>query len=112
MGDFGKCYKSSRWWNPLLLEVHEDKNHANMAIFAFRVHDSRSDDEPRFLAGDGNSVYLMKVKKDDAIPEEAQWAMSVIGSAFSPGEVAAMVANAFGMNATTFAGRAGAAAEV
>lgn len=111
--DGGKCYKSSRWWNPLLLEVHEDKNHrANMAIFAFRVHDSRSDDEPRFLASDGNSVDLMKVKKDDAIPEEARWAMSVIGSAFSPGEVAAIVANAFGMNETTLTDGIGAAAEV
>lgn len=90
-----KTYISSRWWNPLLLNVHQDdSSNPNMGIFAWRVHDTRFDDEPKFLAGDGNSVYLLGVKKNDTIPQNAQWAVSVIGRAFSPGEAAAIALTA------------------
>merc|ERR1712217_54901 len=89
--DSRKSYKSSRWWNPLLLGVHTDKDaHPNMAEFAFRVHKTRNWDHPRFLAGDGKRVYLARVKANETIPPEAIWMVSAIGSSFSPGEVAAM----------------------
>lgn len=92
--DRNKCYDEHRWWNPIMLNVHSKGSNPDAVVVALRVDETKYEDNPKYLSSSGDEVSVERIAmetSDPDFPDQAKWVISVIGSAWSPGEVTGAV---------------------